>query len=48
MDEGHKFLALKNAVNLLYNNSNFITAGHLARQIISLANWSKSKLALPL
>jgi len=36
MDEGHKFLALKNAVNLLYNNNNFITAGHLARQIISL------------
>lgn len=32
----HKFLALKNAMNLCYKAQNFITAAHLARQILDL------------
>jgi coatomer protein complex subunit alpha (xenin) len=32
----HKFLALKNAMNLCYKAQNFITAAHLARSILDL------------
>lgn len=36
MEASHKFLALKNAVTLLYKMGNYITAGHCARKINEL------------
>jgi hypothetical protein len=36
MHPSHKFLALKNAMNLCYKAQNFITAAHLARSILDL------------
>ena len=34
----HKFLALKNAMNLCYKAQNFISAAHLARSVLDLEN----------
>jgi hypothetical protein len=36
MDLGHKFLAYKNAMNLNYKMSNFITAANFARLILEM------------
>lgn len=36
MDNGHKFLAFRNAMNANYKVQNFITAAHFARQVLDL------------
>lgn len=36
MDEGHKFLAYKNAMNNNYKMQNFITAANFARLVLEL------------
>ena len=36
MDNAHKFLAFRNAMNTNYKASNFITAAHFARQVLDL------------
>lgn len=36
LHSSHKFLALKNAMNLCYKAQNFITAAHLAKSILEL------------
>mmetsp|Transcript_15033 Transcript_15033/g.13190 ORF Transcript_15033/g.13190 Transcript_15033/m.13190 type:complete len:115 (-) Transcript_15033:159-503(-) len=36
LHQTHKFLALKNAMNLCYKAQNFITAAHLTKSILDL------------
>jgi Coatomer (COPI) alpha subunit C-terminus len=36
MENAHKFLAFKNAMNNNYKMSNFITASHFARLVLEL------------
>jgi len=36
MDDGHKFLAYKNAMNNNYKMQNFITAANFARLVLEL------------